>query len=374
MALPNVPVWDDAPAAEYPPLVGAAEADVCVVGLGGSGLAAVHELLARGRRVVGLDAGTVAGGAAGRNGGFLLAGPADFHHDAVAKHGRARAVALYHLTLAEIDRIAADPAAGVRRTGSIRLAASPEEAEDCRAQLDAMRADGLPAEWYDGPLGTGLRIPTDASFQPLARARGMAARAAAAGARLHERSPAAIAAGEVRTPDGVVRCGAVVVAVDGRLELLLPELAGRVRSARLQMLATAPTDEVRVPGPCTRAGATTTGTSAPTAPWRWAAAATSTRPRSGPPAPSPRRPSRRRSTACCARAWGVRTAAVTHRWAAVVGYTADGLPYLARSARGVGDRRVQRHGNVVGALCGRAARAAGLRPRPTRRRAARRGS
>jgi hypothetical protein len=37
----------------------------------------------------------VAGGAAGRNGGFLLAGLAAFHHDAVAAHGRARARALY---------------------------------------------------------------------------------------------------------------------------------------------------------------------------------------------------------------------------------------------------------------------------------------
>ncbi len=41
---------------------------MCVVGLGGSGLTAVSELLARGARVVGLEAGGVAGGAAGRNG------------------------------------------------------------------------------------------------------------------------------------------------------------------------------------------------------------------------------------------------------------------------------------------------------------------
>src|SRR5690606_21859933 len=51
---------------------------------------------------------------------------------------------------------------------------------------------------------------------------------------------------------GRVSCGAVVVAVDGRLERLLPELAGRVRTARLQMLATAPTGEVRLPRPVYR--------------------------------------------------------------------------------------------------------------------------
>src|SRR5687767_6869168 len=84
----NVPVWDSGRRLGLPSLGGDAEADVCVVGLGGSGLAAVHALLDLGARVVGLDAGVVAGAAAGRNGGFLLAGLAPFHHDAVAAVGR----------------------------------------------------------------------------------------------------------------------------------------------------------------------------------------------------------------------------------------------------------------------------------------------
>ena len=41
----------------------------------------------------------------------------------------------------------------------------------------------------------------------------------------------------------------MVVAVDGALERLLPELSGEVRTARLQMLATAPAPEVRYPRP-----------------------------------------------------------------------------------------------------------------------------
>ena len=45
----------------------------------------------------------------------------------------------------------------------------------------------------------------------------------------------------VVTSRGMVRARRVIVAVDGHLEQLLPELAGRVRTARLQMLATAPT-------------------------------------------------------------------------------------------------------------------------------------
>jgi glycine/D-amino acid oxidase-like deaminating enzyme len=41
----------------------------------------------------------------------------------------------------------------------------------------------------------------------------------------------------------------VIVAVDGRLESLLPQLAGRVRTARLQMLATEPVAPGRLPCP-----------------------------------------------------------------------------------------------------------------------------
>jgi glycine/D-amino acid oxidase-like deaminating enzyme len=50
-------------------------------------------------------------------------------------------------------------------------------------------------------------------------------------------------AGSVITADGTIFCDTVIVAVDGRLEKILPELDGRIRTARLQMLATAPAPE-----------------------------------------------------------------------------------------------------------------------------------
>jgi glycine/D-amino acid oxidase-like deaminating enzyme len=60
-------------------------------------------------------------------------------------------------------------------------------------------------------------------------------------ARLHEHSPVtAIGPGRVETERGAVAAPVVIVAVDGRLATLLPRLAGRVRTARLQMIATAP--------------------------------------------------------------------------------------------------------------------------------------
>src|SRR4051794_34146373 len=89
-APPNTPVWEDGGWHGLPRLRGDVAADVCVVGLGGSGLSAVGELRRLGASVVGVDAGAVAGGAAGRNGGFLLAGSSEFYHDAVAVYGHER--------------------------------------------------------------------------------------------------------------------------------------------------------------------------------------------------------------------------------------------------------------------------------------------
>ena len=352
----NTPVWDDHDWTHLPHLEGDVQADVCVVGLGGSGLTAVGELLRRGVSVVGIDAGHVAAGAAGRNGGFLLAGTYDFYHDAVERHGRARARRIYRLTMDEIRRIAAETPESVRRTGSLRIADSAEEIEDCRRHLDALRADDLPAEWYEGPEGQGLLMPTDAAFNPLLRCRLLARRALDAGARLYEHAPALdVRPGEVRTPAGTIRCDRVVVAVDGRLERIFPELEGRVRTARLQMLATAPTDEVRVPRPVyarwgyeywqqlpdgriALGGFRDAGGEG-----EWTEDA------------APGEVIQARLERFLRERIGVR-APVTHRWAASVGFAPTGLPLLEEVRRGVWVAGgYSGTGNVIGALCGRAA-------------------
>jgi glycine/D-amino acid oxidase-like deaminating enzyme len=352
----NQPRWEDGRWAGLPRLDGPIAADVCVIGLGGSGLAAVHELLDLGQRVVAVDAGFVAGGAAGRNGGFLLAGPADFHHEAVAAHGRARATALYRRTLQELDRMTAETPGAIRRAGSLRVAESAEELDDCRTQLAAMQDDGLPAEWYRGADGEGLLIPTDGVFHPLQRCRTLAEQAVARGARLFEHSRAVEMTGQgVLTSDGSVRCNAVIVAVDGRLESVLPELAGRVRTARLQMIATAPTDEMRTSyavysrygyeywqqlddGSVLLGGMRDRGGEG-----EWTDIA------------EPSEPVQSLLEAHLRERLGVH-APITHRWAGAVGYTPDGMPVLEEvrpRVWAVGGYCGT--GNVVGAICGRAA-------------------
>lgn len=352
---PNLPVWEDGAWQPLPSLDGDAMCGTCVVGLGGSGLTAIHELLERGEDVIGIDAHDVGAGAAGRNGGFLLAGAYDFYHDAVRLHGASQARAIYDATLREIARIAEATPHCVHFVGSRRLAATEAEVGDCEEQLRVMRADGLAVEWYDGPDGIGLTLPSDAACNPLVRCRTLAANAVARGARLFARSAVLnVSDGMVQTTSGTIRCKRVIVAVDGKLEVLLPELVGRVRTARLQMLATAPTTERIVPCPMyyregfeywqqTPDGSIALGGFRDRAgEGEWTTNAT------------PADPVQSLLETFLRETLKVE-APITHRWAASAGYSNTGLPVVEEVRPGVwAIGGYSGTGNVIGALCGRA--------------------
>jgi glycine/D-amino acid oxidase-like deaminating enzyme len=259
--------WDDDPVVAawpgLPQLPGDVSTDACVVGLGASGLAAVAALVGRGLSVVGVDAGRVAAFAAGRNGGFLIAGPEAALHRAIEAWGVDDAVGLYRATLNELRWLRSELGDEiVRPVGSIRLAGLPgdagsdieaadREAElaDCAAQRVALEEHGVAVEDYDGPLGRGLYLPDDAATNPARRALELASRLRGQ-AQLHEGTRVrTVTAGQVVTTAGTVFARHVVVAVDGRLELLLPQLDGVVRTARLQMLATSPIESGRLSCP-----------------------------------------------------------------------------------------------------------------------------
>jgi glycine/D-amino acid oxidase-like deaminating enzyme len=229
----------------------------------------------------------------------------------------------------------------------------------------ALREDGFPAEPYAGAEGIGLLVPTDCAFDPMLRCRLLACRWSEAGVRLFQHSPVVdLRRREVVTGEGRVRCERVVVAVDGRLGSILPELASRVRAVRLQMLATAPTTEVRIPRPVyarwgydywqqlengrvVLGGFRDAGGDA-----EWTENAT---------------PSSRIQGLLerfLREKLGVR-AAITHRWAATVSYSLNGLPVLAEVRPGVvATGAYSGTGNVMGALCGRAAARLALGERP----------
>ena len=84
-----------------------------------------------------------------------------------------------------MEEIAGD---ALRRPGSYRLAADEEERENIRAEYEALREDGIAAEWLDEfPRFHGaIHLLGDGAIQPVRFVRRLAARAAAAGAEFRE--------------------------------------------------------------------------------------------------------------------------------------------------------------------------------------------
>ena len=259
MSVATTPFWLDSDYQSRSPLEGTLEVEACVIGAGVAGLSCARRLAQHGVETIVLERGTVAGGASGRNGGFLLAGVAAFYNDARREYGRERAREIYARTLGaqeDVGALAAELGAGeaVRRTGLVRLAVSEDEAEHVREHAAALHEDGFSAQVVErDELAPALQrkglvgclIENDCALQPARWYRLLAQSAEEAGARIFEGSPVrapvpAPGDGHVETDAGSVRAGNVVVAADGALPALVPEYDGRVRARRLHMVATAP--------------------------------------------------------------------------------------------------------------------------------------
>jgi gamma-glutamylputrescine oxidase len=299
------------------------------------------------------EAREVAGGASGRNGGFALRGLAAAYDSARAELGSETAAALWRLTERTLERMESLAGDALRRTGSLRLAATGDEAKLLRAEYDALVDDKFDAEWLDTlepPLGDefacALVHPRDGVLHPARWVRRLAARAVDAGAEIREREP-------VASLDGL-DVDQVVVATDGYTHGLLPALDAAVRPTRGQVIATEPLPQLVYARPHytydgfrywhqTHEGRLVLGG------FRDLALAEET--------------TREETTTdviqtaleSFARELIGRESVVTHRWAGIFGTTEDRLPLVGRMP-GTDNVWVSAgysgHGNVLGFACG----------------------
>jgi gamma-glutamylputrescine oxidase len=217
--------------------------DVAVVGAGVTGIAAALRLAEGGKRVRVHDARGVAEGASGRNGGFALRGGASRYDVARETYGREQARGLWKWTERALDRIAELSGDALRRNGSLRLAADPEEGDEIRLEYEAFHADGIEAEWLDelpghlaGRFHGAILHPHDGALQPARWVRRLAARAADAGVEIREHD---------RVEDiASLDAHGVLVATDGYGHGLVPELAEAIWPTRGQVIVSRPLDRV----------------------------------------------------------------------------------------------------------------------------------
>ncbi|MFL6011977.1 MAG: NAD(P)/FAD-dependent oxidoreductase, partial [Gaiellaceae bacterium] len=215
------PYWLEEPAAPRAAPRHADHVDVAIVGAGVTGVSAALHLAEAGLAVRVHEARGVAEGASGRNGGFALRGGATRYDIARDTYGREQAMELWHWTERALDRMSELAGDSLRRTGSLRLAADADERDEIRTEYDAMREDGVEAEWIDEPVDGrfhgAIFHPGDGALQPARFVRRLAARAADAGVEIREHDAVA----DVTALDA----DTVVVATDGYGHGLVPELA-----------------------------------------------------------------------------------------------------------------------------------------------------
>ncbi len=248
------------PLAPFPALQGAARADVCIVGGGYTGLSAALHLAERGLSVVLLEAHRMGFGASGRNGGQVGSGQRQDQAWIEKAAGPENARRLWDMAqdakalVKDLITRHAMPVAwnpGIAHAcwtdGEVRethLYAEKLARDYGYDQITPLDRAGLQA-LIPSPVYKGGELDRGAAhIHPLNFALGLAKAAAAAGARLHERSEVLrIEDGVqpvVHTAQGRVTCAHIILAGNGYLGGLEPQVAAKVMPINNFILATEP--------------------------------------------------------------------------------------------------------------------------------------
>lgn len=247
---------------QYPMLSNDVDTDVCVIGAGYTGLSAALQLRQLGLSVSVLDAQRIAWGASGRNGGQLGSGFNMDQSELEARYGTQQAHALWRIaeqakrtvhTLCEQHNINAHYQSGIiDAKHRLRLVNDAHRYCDKLAkqynydQLEPLSKNDL-RKLVDSPNFHGGVLDHGAGHvHPLALATGIANAASKLGANLYELSEARSierntdGSLSVQTENGSVRAGNVVLACNGYLDGLEPQVTQRVMPINNFIVATEP--------------------------------------------------------------------------------------------------------------------------------------
>ncbi|MGF3023790.1 NAD(P)/FAD-dependent oxidoreductase [Methylobacterium aquaticum] len=248
------------PAPPTPPLDGRIAVDVAIVGGGFTGLSAALHLAEGGTRVAVLEGVGIGFGGSGRNVGLVNAGMWVMPDDLPRALGDLYGARLLDLLgaapsvvfdLVARHGIACEP----ERQGTLHCAVGRTGLAELQERARQWQARGAPVRLLDAEetarqVGTrayaGALLDARAgTIQPLAYARGLAAAAIEAGARIHTASPVVAVADQgtswrLGTPHGSVEAAHVIVATNAYTSAVWPEIRAELVHLPYFNMATAP--------------------------------------------------------------------------------------------------------------------------------------
>lgn len=240
-------------------LEGEQTADVCVVGAGYTGLSSALHLAERGFKVIVIEAETVGFGASGRNGGHVGIGQRQDQQYLEARFGREVAATLWQMSLEAVEtvkeiiqnhRIKCD-----LKHGNVHFAHREKYTSELEEEVafladrygfDQMEyvpkerlSEVICSEAYHG----ALIDRASKHLHPLNFLLGMAEAATRAGVVIYENSRVTSYSGTplvVKTDNGQVIAGEMILACNGYIEKLEPKINGYIMPINNFILATEP--------------------------------------------------------------------------------------------------------------------------------------
>lgn len=233
--------WDDilGPRSPAPPLDGRETADVVVIGGGFAGLTAARRVkqLDPTAKVIVVEAGQIAKGAAGRNSGFMIDLPHDLTSDDYAGSGDDRVMIRLNRQAIQFGRDAVaeygiDPNY-FDACGKVNGAASPRAHQHNQTYAAHLASLGESSEALDAQQMTeltgsrhyssGLYTSGTVVLQPAGYIRGLATGLTRSGVKIFENSPVTEFTKDldnwtVKTAKGQVSTGKIILSVNGHLE------------------------------------------------------------------------------------------------------------------------------------------------------------
>ena len=245
----TVSVWQEQaePAAEV-------NHDVAIIGGGLVGSYAAGLLTAAGRDVAIIEARFPAAGASGRNAGLVHLGMRHIYSEAIDMFGHTRARDVWNLTADNVKRMrrfAKEFGVEHEEKGATFVSTDGAERAEMRKSVKLAQGDGFQVEYLDrDPFERGFKVamfhPSDFAIQP---AQFTNALVSSSGATLYQNDEMADITRDraglvVRTRQRLVRCGKVLLAVNGYAGRVHPFFRPLVEPARGEVLLTEPMPKI----------------------------------------------------------------------------------------------------------------------------------